>query len=184
MQTIEDHMNYKRILSSFAISFVTLLPLTSLHAENSSIIKAQRNCSSGGDLQITKNTVSAYSQCSWLANDDLNMQITLHVAKDVNFIAAHCIFSRNASDSTDKVVGVMASKSGNSAGSAAPKPIAGDYQIIKKNNIDVILRNFNNTFDDGDNHSSHLNVLFYLNNTNYTAGDQISCTFAPILAPL
>jgi hypothetical protein len=160
------------ITSAIALSTLTM---SFAYASNLPLPMAQRNCSVGGDLQINKETITVSSQCTWLPNDDSNMQITLHVAKDVDFVAAHCTFLRNQIGSTDAIEDVKVSKAGNSDASAQPRSIAPAYKIINGNNIDVIIRNYNN--------DPNLNVLFYINNARYTPGDQIICTFSAINLP-
>jgi hypothetical protein len=155
-----------------------LVVLSSAHAEL--LPATQRNCPTGGDLTITPTSSAQLSNCVWLPADDINIQVTLHVAKEVDFITAHCTFSP-ATASPDKVAEIMTSKSGNSTGSASPLPLSPYSRIIRDNDIQAIIRNFNNTFDDAANTLSHVNVLFYLNKPNYVPGDQITCTFAPLM---
>jgi len=157
--------------------FIHILALCTLSgmAQASELDAVQRNCPDGDDLFLYSDSIAVSTHCIWQPSSDKNMSITLNLGKDVPFVSAHCEFTPVTRDTVKEI---MVSKSGNADGSPTPKAIKPGYSIINKTDIQFIVRNYYSKVDkDG---MAHVNVLFYLNQKDFSAGDQISCSFAPV----
>ncbi len=171
-------------MKTYVFALISLLLISSpLYAGLICDSKPQKNCSVGGDVRLDKNSATAYSKCMWSVSDDSKMEISLYVCKEIDFIVANCKFSPGAPDSKDTIKSISVTKSGNANGSSSAKSLDKNNQIIDSNNIKFILRNYNNSFEDKDKNTSRMDVIFHLNNSRFTAGNQINCTFAPVQTP-
>ena len=163
-------------------SFVAVVTLSITAASAATpMMQAQRHCQSD-DLNLSPVAKAQYTYCVWKQEDSSAMQVTLHLTKDVDFVMGRCTFGPVAGKEQDKVVSVKTSKSGLASGSQKPFNLDAAYQIINGNEIKFIARNFN-SFLDGSDYPSHMNILFDLGDLTddkFTPGDAIQCEFLPL----
>lgn len=136
------------------IKFISFIALSFLAMPLHAQLYAQRNCQPD-DLQIDSG-YAVETQCEWQKNDDLSLQVTLH-SKNVYLINGTCIFTPGE-NSKDKVIAIVGHKA------AKVKNIS-----IKGNSINFEVLNIRT--------DANMNVLFYLNDIKFSAGNKLHCTF-------
>lgn len=208
-------MKFKFIFTVSAISSFMII-MAPLKAEEKGIIPpapdifvlVQRNCDPG-DLTISKESgeQAVTTNCIWQKqrvdsngnkvldkngqpiNEDADMQVTLHVTADVDYVVGRCIYTP-AINSGDKVVDVSTSKAGSLTGSVSPSLLPDAQYSISPNstNIRLVFKlNKKGNFDENT-QTYQANVIFDLNKNRvdrwyspiaFNAGNKIACSFQP-----
>jgi len=143
----------------------------------------QRYCTTQ-DITITNDSTLQVppTTCTWLReahNDDNNIQVTLHMAKDVDLVVGHCTFTSVGGDTLSSVT---TSKSTSNSGGSGPT-FLDSYSITGNTDVILVVKNHKTNLDTQGLYQG--NVVFNLaqSNSSYHVGDQIRCAFAPLIAP-
>lgn len=179
------------------------------------LVLVQRNCDPG-DLIIVNKMIGSQTvttNCLWKKqrvdangnivlgrdgqpiNEDADMQVSLFVARDVDYVKGTCTF-KHAANSQDKIVDVSTSKAGNSSQSAKPKKLDEKQYAISSDGTKVL---FVFKLDKKDNFDAtkngyQANVIFDLNKDRsdrwpwqddvyFSEGNTLTCNFQPNPGP-
>ncbi len=167
------------------------------------------------DITIDKNDIGkvASTDCLWKLTgknadgsdiiQDPDMQITMHIANDVDTVGVHCTFvpSNVNNETMDKIVDVAVSKGARSDNRAKPSQLpAGSWLSLVtdtasgQTDIMAIVTNYKNN-PDADMLHHQANIIFDLNRERNTRwyhpfskisfheNDTLQCTFAPGVMP-
>jgi hypothetical protein len=189
-------------------------------------VLVQRNCTPTDDVTIDQEqpAQSTITNCTWYhqrhnddgiltfkdgkpINEDPDIQVSLHIARDVDYVRGKCIFIpfipiiNDNNKEIDKIADVAASKAGWFTGFSSPAALfsgehkaffhKGKYKITQGKDhtqiIELVIKNYRNNLD-ADQIHYHANVIFDLNMRrvdrwadpiSFNELNQLNCVFSP-----